>query len=159
MLITRMNAGKVAAVAVLACLTAGSAHAAELVTTSVSASPKSVAPGGHGTLTITLNIAPDAHVNAHKASEGFIPTSFAASKAAGVKLGAAKYPVAHEVTTAGIKQSVYQGAAKIQVPFTVAKTAKRGTVSVGGKLTYQACNTSVCFPPKTINLQAPVTIK
>jgi len=137
-----------------------SVHAADLVTTSAAVSPASVKPGGHGTLTITLTFAPGAHCNAHKLpDQNFIPTTFASNAVAGVKVGAAKFPAGVEVETAGLKQVVYDKPTKIVVPFTVAKSAKPGSVKIGGKLTYQACNTAVCFPPKTVTLAAPVTIK
>jgi len=140
---------------------ATSVRAADMVTTSASASPVAVAPGGHGTLTITLTFAPGAHCNANKGnSADFIPTTFEAGKIAGVKLGAAKFPAGVTVTTAGLKQVVYDKPTKITIPFTVAKNAKHGsTMAIGGKLTYQACNTAVCFPPKIVSVTAPIAIK
>lgn len=159
MQITRLCAGVAAAVALIS-MTAGAARAADLVTTAASVAPKAVAPGGQGKLTITLTIVAGAHVNAHKLpDQDFIPTNFVPAGADGIKFAAAKYPAGHSVTTAGIAELVYEGSAKIVIPFTVAKTAKSGSQKIGGSLTFQACNTSVCFPPKTVSLDAPLTIK
>jgi len=148
-----------AAVTTLAFMTTA-VHAADMVTTSATVAPASVKPGGHGTLTITLTFAPGAHCNAHKLpDQNFIPTTFKPGAAAGVKIGAARFPAGVEITTAGMKQVVYDKPTKITVPFTVAKSAKPGSVQVGGKLTYQACNTAMCYPPKDVPVAATVTIK
>ena len=152
----------IAATAVAGLLTGApcAVRAADMVTTSAAVSPATVARGGHGVLTITLTMAPGAHVNANKlADKMFIPTTFSAAGGSGVKVGTPKYPAAHSMTTGGIKQSVYQGTARITVPFTIAKTARAGTVNVGGMLTYQACNSAVCYPPKTVAVQSAVIIK
>lgn len=149
-----------AAATALSCLCASAVRAADMVTTSVSASPSTVAPGGKGSLTITLTFAPGAHVNAHKLPNAdFIPTTFVPQSMSSVKVGAAKFPAGVEMTTAGMKEVVYNKPTKIVVPFTVAKTAKPGSLLIGGKLTYQACNTAVCYPPKTVSALTAVTIK
>jgi len=135
-------------------------RADNLLTTSASVRPKSIAPGGHGTLLIILSMEPDAHVQAHKVPDpSFIPTNFAATPVHGLKLGSPIYPTAHNVTAAGIKESIYTGKATITVPFTVTKAAAPGPVSIGGDLTYQACNQTFCLPPKTESLSATVTVK
>jgi hypothetical protein len=135
-------------------------RADNLLTTSASVTPNSIARGGHGTLLIVLAMEKDAHVQAHKVPDpSFIPTDFAASSAHGIRLGTPVYPTAINQTAAGIKESIYVGTATIKVPFTVTKAATPGPVSVGGSLTYQACNATYCLPPKTETLSATVTVK
>lgn len=151
----------VALLAGLACVSTGAARAAaSLVFVSVSVQPSVLSPGSHGTIAITMRITPGSHVNANKLqNHDFIPTSFQAGNVTGITFGTPRYPAGHDMTTAGMKQSVYEGTAVIKVPFTVAANAKRENVVLMGKLTYQACNTAVCFPPKTLNIITPVTVR
>jgi DsbC/DsbD-like thiol-disulfide interchange protein len=148
------------AVAALTALFAFPAVAADLATAAVTASPTAITRGGHGKLVVTISMAPNAHVQAHLVPDpSFIPTNFKPDSGGGIKLGAPKYPVGTSTSSGGIKQSIYEGQARITVPITVATSATPGTKSVGGKLTFQACNETVCFPPKTVTLTTIVTVK
>ena len=49
--------------------------------------------------------------------------------------------------------SVFEGAFDIVTKFAVPTTAPPGMGIAAGKLKYQACNSKMCFPPKTVNVQ------
>ncbi len=133
---------------------------ATVAVVSAAVTPAHVGRGGKGVLTVTLAVAPQFHVNAHKTNDpDLIATDFAPSAPAGVKFGAAHYPAPHMLTLDGKPSPVYVGRTTIVVPFTVAKTAKAGTASLGGQLTYQGCNAASCFPPKTVAVKAAVAIR
>ena len=133
-----------------------------VATVTASAQPAGVVRGGKGVLAITVAVAPQFHINAHKPNDpDLIPTTFTANKTAGVTFGAPRFPAARTIKVSYEKQPmmVYQGRSTILVPFTVAKTARPGRLVVGGTLGYQGCNATSCYPPATAPVSAPVTVK
>ncbi len=129
---------------------------------SVKASPATVAPGGHGTLLVTLSIAPGYHVNAHQPNDpSLIPTSLSATSA-GATFGAARYPASKTIKVSYAPKPilVYEASTTILVPFTVAKSAPHGkTLAVLGTLSFQGCNQSSCFAPTSLPVRAAVGVK
>lgn len=55
--------------------------------------------------------------------------------------------------------SVLTGKFEIATKFKVPASAPSGPITVAGKLRYQACNDKACFPPKTVDVKAPVEVK
>lgn len=55
--------------------------------------------------------------------------------------------------------SVFTGEFEIVTRFQVPATPPRGPSMVTGKLRYQACTDSSCFPPKTVEVRLPVHIQ
>jgi hypothetical protein len=49
--------------------------------------------------------------------------------------------------------SVFEGAFDITTNFTIPANAPPGMGIAAGKLRYQACNTKMCFPPKTVDVK------
>jgi len=131
-----------------------------VATAAASVSPAYVARGGRGVLTVTLSVAPQFHVNAHKTTDpDLIATTFTPTAAAGVHYGPAHYPVPRLMTLDGKPTPVYTGRAIITVPFTVSRSAPAGRLRVGGQLTYQGCNATSCYPPQTVSIGAAVSTK
>jgi thiol:disulfide interchange protein DsbD len=54
--------------------------------------------------------------------------------------------------------SVYTGDFEIVTHFKVAAGAAPGPSTLMGKLRYQACNNTMCLPPKTLDVSLPVEI-
>jgi thiol:disulfide interchange protein DsbD len=54
--------------------------------------------------------------------------------------------------------SVYTGDFEIVTHFKVAAGAAPGPSTLTGKLRYQACNNTMCLPPKTLEVSLPVEI-
>ncbi|MDQ2800753.1 MAG: protein-disulfide reductase DsbD N-terminal domain-containing protein [Armatimonadota bacterium] len=133
-----------------------------IVTTTASATPAALAPGGRGTLRITLSINPRFHVNAHDPrNKMLIPTTLSLGKTSGVVFGPPQFPVAKTVRGADGKNPllVYVGTATITVPFKVAKTAAAGARTLTGTVNYQGCTAVACFPPDSAAIKAQVTVK
>lgn len=129
-------------------------------TVTASAQPARVSPGGQGTLTLTVAVAPGFHINAHKPKNpDLIPVDFVAGQAKGVVLGQAQYPSPQTIKVGAEDVLAYTGTTTISVPFTVAAGAKPGPATVGGTFSYQGCNDQICYPPKTVPIQATVTIQ
>lgn len=55
--------------------------------------------------------------------------------------------------------SVFSGRFEIMVRFKAPATAPLGPAAMTGKLRYQACTSSACFPPKTVEIRLPVQIQ
>jgi len=55
--------------------------------------------------------------------------------------------------------SVYAGAFEIVTRFAVPAKAALGQAVVTGKLRYQACNNTMCLPPRTVDVKLPVEIR
>ncbi len=129
---------------------------------SVKASPAMVAPGGHGTLTVTLSVASGYHINAHTPNDpSLIPTSLTATSA-GAVIGAARYPASKTIKVSYAPKPilVYEGRTTVQVPFTVSKAAKHGKkIAILGTLSFQGCNQSSCFAPASLPVHATVGVK
>ncbi len=137
-------------------------HGPRYATVAASASPVAVAPGQSGKLIIRLAVAPGFHVNSAKPDDpSLIATSFAPNAVKGVHYGAPVYPAVSRVKIEASPKPIpaYIGSVAIIVPFTVAKSAHAGKLSVGGTLTYQGCNAVSCYPPKQDPIAAAVSVK
>ena len=55
--------------------------------------------------------------------------------------------------------SVFTGNFEIVTKFRVPVDATSGPAIIAGKLRYQACNNTMCFPPKTVEVKLPVEIQ
>lgn len=141
---------------------AAQAPGAKALTAAASVSPKTIARGGRGVLTLTLTVAPHFHINAVKPNDpALIPTEFKVSAPAGVKFGPALFPAARTIKASYSPKPmlVYMGRTTISIPFTVSKTSKPGRTTVGGTLGYQGCNETSCFPPASVPVRAVVIVK
>ena len=55
--------------------------------------------------------------------------------------------------------AVYEGETAIKILLKAANSVTTGRHSFAGKLNVQACDDQVCYPPGTIDLSIPVTVK
>jgi len=114
-------------------------------------------PAGNATpVTLHFRVAQGLHINSHKPSDEFlIATDFSIPDGMGVRLGSATYPPGEIISLAfdpSTKLSVYTGEFDIQARI----IATPGNHLVQAKLHYQACDKSMCLPPKTINVPIDV---
>jgi thiol:disulfide interchange protein DsbD len=110
-----------------------------------------VDPTGRGVVTATIE--KGWHIqSAHPLDTFTIPTSLSIDG-----LVSADYPQ-HKLESftfsSGSKVAVYDGT--IQIPFTAKVTA--GAKSVKATLHYQACNDTVCLPPKSVSAEIPIRL-
>ncbi|MEJ5252496.1 MAG: protein-disulfide reductase DsbD [Chthonomonadetes bacterium] len=115
------------------------------------ASVKQIVPGKPFEILVTLNIKQPYHVNANPASEKFlIPTTVSVEPVAGITFAQPQYPKGHQrefAFTGGKKIAVYEGKTVIRIVATPAKSLKAGSVTIRGKVNYQACDEKSCYPP------------
>jgi len=106
-----------------------------------------------------FRVAQGLHINSHAPHEEFlIPTTLKIPEESGVKLSSADFPAGSDITLPSDpnqKLSVYTGEFTIDASLVAAK----GDHLVEAKLHYQACNNSVCLPPKTITVPIDVVGK
>ena len=97
-----------------------------------------------------FRIAQGLHINSHMPKDEFlIPTTFSIPDGLGVRLDKVSYPDGKEFTLPAdpsSKLSVYTDEFVIQARI----VAAAGNHLVEAKLHFQACDKSICLPPKTI---------
>ena len=147
-----MRIRALAAVAVLTVL-APQLHAQQRpraeVTPVVETSP--VRPGSYAELQLKVKLPADIHVQSDKPRDpNLIPTVMTIDAPAGVKVESITYPKAVDFKqkSGGAPLAVFVGPEfTINVKVSVAATIGEGDLKLPGKLRYQACNESLCFPP------------
>ncbi len=121
--------------------------------------PPGLAPATKGTLTVELTLGPSWHVNSHTPSEDFlIPTTVKLTSTAGT-LSPVTYPkhVEKRFSFSEKPLAVYEGTVKFTSELSLPAGAS-GKVTLGGEVTYQACNDKQCFPPETVKLEGGFTV-
>ena len=134
----------------------------QYATTSAAVRPAIVKRGGHTSVVVTIKIAPQFHINSVKPADAdLIPTKLAINSAAGFKVGSPVYPPNKTVRESYSPKPmlVYQGTATIRVPITVESSAAPGKHVLSGALSYQGCNQSACYPPKSVPVNVTVTVR
>ena len=121
--------------------------------------PQSVAAGKRATLELRFKILDGYHINSHAPkSELQIPTAVELAPGDGVKLSPPEYPAGKPYSFSfdpSEKLDVYQGDFVVRVPIVAAAGARE----LKGKLTYQACDTAACYPPRTLPVDVLFTAK
>lgn len=109
-----------------------------------------VAAGKASDVALHFRIGQGLHINSHTPKDEYlIPTTFSIPDGLGVRLEEASYPAGTEFTLPAdpaTKLSVYTDEFVIQARI----VAEAGNHVVEAKLHFQACDKSVCYPPKTI---------
>jgi hypothetical protein len=133
----------------------------DVVSPAVYVSADPAARGVPFQVAVVFKIRPGFHVNAReKSAEYLIATDLRADMPAGFKAGDVLYPKGQLHTFSFSKNplNVYEGTVTLRMPVTAQASAPVGSQRIPLKLRYQACSTSICLPPVTIDLQAPINI-
>jgi hypothetical protein len=128
----------------------------------VNAQPIEIPVGSSGEGTLRLTIQSGYHVNANPPTYPYlIATDLQIDSAEGISTGPVKYPAAltRQFPFAEKPLAVYEGETELKTMIRPDKSATPGPRSLSAKLRVQACDDQVCYPPGTINLSIPVTIK
>jgi len=110
---------------------------------------------------IPVSIDPGFHVNSDKPSEDYlIPLKVKWTSTGALEVGELRFPKPASLNMAGEEKplSVFEGSFDIVARFKVAADAPAGPGSAAGKLSYQACNAKMCFPPKTVDISVPYQV-
>ena len=134
-------------------------------TTVVKANPEelTLGKGESGTAIVRLQIQNGYHVNANPPSLRYlIPTELELTPAGGLTVEFITYPDPLTKTfsfSPDTPLKVYEGEAIVKAMLKAAGSAETGKHNLSAKLRVQACDDQVCYPPGTIDLTVPVTIK
>ncbi len=125
-----------------------------------SASASRVAAGGAVMLRVDVTPNPSVHVYADGAKD-VTPVALTLTPNPAVSTGKIKYPPSERVPDPASLAPVpaYARAFRIEVPATIASSAKAGDViTLGGVLNYQACDERMCYPVSSSPVSWQVTI-
>lgn len=148
--------------AAVACSAYAQAPGGNYASVTASAKPASIKPSGHTVLAVAIDVAPGFHINAVKPADPYlIPTRLQMGKTTGFVVGPAAYPAEKTVRESYSPKPmlVYTGLSVIHVPVTASPGIKPGRYTLKGTVTFQGCNHSACFPPKTEPISVPITVK
>jgi DsbC/DsbD-like thiol-disulfide interchange protein len=109
---------------------------------------------------IPVTIDPGFHVNSNPAAaEYLIPLSVTWSTTGALEAGKVTYPKATKEKVGDDTLTVYTGSFDLIANFKVSANAPAGPGAAAGKLRYQACNSTTCFPPKNVEISVPYQIQ
>jgi len=125
-------------------------------------SDRTAFPGNNVTLTAEVRLPPDVHVYAPGA-KGYIPIKLLIDPIPEVQLKPAAYPRSKILYLPAIKErvSVFEGTFRINQDLQLATSADFSnslaadgkTITISGKLEYQACDSKICFLPTSVPVQ------
>ena len=126
-----------------------------------SASAVSALPGG--SVTLWADVTPNPSIMIYAAgAKDFTPVSLVLTPNETLNTGKPTYPKAERASSPGSADTVpvYRRAFRIAVPATIKATAKSGDViSVGGAVTYQACDDRLCYPVSSAGVSWQLAVK
>jgi len=119
-------------------------------------------PGSRVTVTTEVQLPPDVHVYA-PGTKGYKPVSLVVDSVPGLEILPPVYPRAEVLYMPAIQERVpvFQGTFRIHRDVKVSSTAEFSnslgtdgkTLTITGKLNYQACDSKVCFLPSSVAVQ------
>lgn len=101
------------------------------------------------------------HVNSHAPNDEYLIPLRLTWDAAPLEVLAIEFPkpVLEHYEFSQKPVSVFTGDFDILTRFKVPANAPLGLGSLTGKVRYQACNNSMCLPPKTVTVSLPIDIR
>jgi thioredoxin:protein disulfide reductase len=124
--------------------------------------PLEISVGRSGEAIVRLTIQSGYHINANPPTYSYLKaTELEIAPADGVAVVSVTYPKPLERTFAFAEKplAVYEGDTELKATLKADKSAKQGERSISARLRIQACDDQVCYPPGTMDLAIPVTIK
>jgi hypothetical protein len=110
---------------------------------------------------ISFRLSPGYHTNSNTPSEEYLIPLKLSWEAGPLQVKGIDYPKGHMEKYAFSEKplSVYTGNFDITTHFKASANAARGPHTIKGKLRFQACSDTTCYPPKTVNVDLPVHIQ
>lgn len=134
---------------------------AEPVKVTAAASVASTPPGSSFDVAVVLELREGYHINSHRPSmEELVATSVTWIAGKDLSSGDTVYPqgIERKFAFADKALSIYEGRVVLRTPVKVSLMAAPGQQTLGGNVKYQACSTSQCFPPKTVEVKVTFRI-
>ena len=112
---------------------------------------------------IALRLTPAAGIHVYApGNPNYIPVAIEIAPTAGVKASAPAFPPGEDLFFGPLKESVkvYSAPFVVTLPVTLdPKMVKAGDPLIRGKVSYQACDDRVCFPPQSAPFEARLSLK
>lgn len=118
--------------------------------------------GGTAEAKINLAIVAPYHIHANPASlKNLIATTLTIDEHTDIKFEKPIYPPPVMKTFSFDKTplAVWEGTVTISVALKAGATTTAGAQQMAAKLRYQACDDNACYPPRTIDVAIPVSVK
>lgn len=117
--------------------------------------------GETASVKITCRLAPGYHTNSNTPADEYLIPLRLTWEPAPLEVTAVEYPKGHleKYQFSEKPLSVYSGDFEIVTKLNAPAKAPRGPRTIAGKLRYQACTNTVCYPPKTVPVQLAVDVK
>lgn len=109
-----------------------------------------VSPGGEAVLDLHVTLPARVHVQAHKLTDPFfIPTVLTVDSGKGATVADIQYPPSERLKQAGLEEPlvVFGSDFNIKARIKIAADAPAGDLTIPGRLRYQACDETTCYPP------------
>ena len=126
------------------------------------ASETQISAGGSAEAIVHVTVQHGYHVNANPPSFPYLKaTELTAPAAEGLSVGFVTYPtsITKKFTFSEKPLAVYEGEVPIKLMLKAATWASKASHSFAARLTVQACDDQVCYPPGTLDISIPVTVK
>ncbi len=113
------------------------------------------------TAAVTVQLRNGYHVNSHTPDEDYLIPLMLTWDPSPLEVKEVVYPKAEKASFSFSTKpvSVYTGTFDIVTRFNVPAKAPVGALVLNGRLRYQACNDTMCLPPKTVEVKVPVEIR
>jgi len=121
-----------------------------------------VAPGGEARLALKVTLPPKVHVQSDKPNDpSLIPTVVTLDLPKGLSVTQTVYPKSEQLKQEGVKDllSVFGSEFTVRILLKVARDVAPGALVVPGRLRYQACDETTCFPPATADAKWSLQVR
>lgn len=121
----------------------------------------SVAPGSVAKVALFVKLPQEFHVQSDKPRDpSLIPTVLSFEPPPGITVGPITYPKATDLKQEGEKEplAVFGNEFTINAQLTVGKDVAAGDLVIPGRLRYQACDETACYPPARAEAQWTLTV-
>ena len=110
---------------------------------------------------VAFRLANGFHTNSNTPSDDYLIPLKLTWEAAPLEVAAIEYPkpTLEKYNFSEKPISVFSGVFEITTRFKIPAGAPKGARTLAGKLRYQACTQTTCYPPKTLPVQLPVDIR
>ncbi len=117
--------------------------------------------GQQASAKVTFRLLPGHHTNSNTPTDEFLIPLRLTWEAAPLEVAGVDYPKPHleQYKFSDKPLSVYTGEFAISTRFKAPGNAAKGPKTLTGKLRYQACTDTMCFPPRTLSVQLPIDVR
>jgi len=109
---------------------------------------------------IPLSILTGYHVNNDKPPDpSLIPMKLTWTSLGALEGGQVTYPKPETIKVGDMSLAVFTGKVDLVVNFKVSANAPGGPGAAAGRLEYQVCNNTTCYPPKRVDITVPYQVQ